>query len=143
MRRCAALVLLLVACAEEESPKECVQRFLRAVEEGDREQVYRLLAPSSQKQLAGIADKANTHTGGGRRLPPQDLFAVGQERPTAKIGELKVLEVKGDKARVQLKSLPKIKGAPSGVEKIEVLELVRIEGVWRILLPGRSTKNQR
>jgi len=143
LRRRAALsgiVALLaaalpVACHQEESPREAVLRFLRAVEEGDREQVYDLLAPESQKLLRSIADRANTHTGGGRRLTPQDLFAVGQERPAAKIGELKVLEVEGDRARVALESTTNEKHQGVGVVKAEVLELIRVENSWRIKLP--------
>lgn len=132
---CAALATLLGACASEESPKESVLRFLRAVEESDREQVYKLLAPESQRLLGEIAAKANIHTGGGRRLVPQDLFAVGQERPASKIGELKVLEVKGDRARVQLETPITTKQKGVAAVKGEVLELIRVDSVWRVKLP--------
>ena len=132
IRRAAPLALLLVlaACSpDDSSPDGAVKLFLRATAAGDTAKVYRLLAPESQKWLQQMADRATAQTGGRRRIRPEELLAASVDPPRLRLSRLRVAEVKGNRARVKLVDEAK--------KMHEMINLVRVEGRWRVLLPRR------
>jgi hypothetical protein len=132
-RALTAAVMLLAACGgEDRTPAGAVALFLRAIDEGNASEVYRMLAPSTQEELGKLQRLAGAQAGVGRRFKPEELLAVGQEPGWGdrrwKIGET---SINGDRARVRLLSAKK--------QAEDHLELVRVGDVWRVLLPPRVT----
>ena len=128
----AAVMLILAACGgEDRTPVGAATLFLRAIDEGNASEVYRMLAPSTQEALDKLQQLAGAQAGVGRRFKPEELLAVGQEPGWGerrwKIGET---SINGDRARVRLLSAKKTE---------DYLELVRVGGVWRVLLPPGVT----
>jgi len=122
------LLVVLAGCKQEAStPEAAVRAFVKAVEEGNRTEAYRLLAPASQQQLQTKANLANAQAGRGQHYKPSDLLAVGQEPPHEELNSIRTLRVEGDQAQVEI--------ATSRSQKREVLSLVRVEKAWRVLLP--------
>jgi hypothetical protein len=125
--------MLLAACGgEDRTPGGAVALFLRAIDEGNTSEVYRMLAPSTQEELGTLQRLAGAQAGVGRRFKPEELLAVGQEPGWGerrwKIGET---SINGDRARVRLLSAKK--------QTEDHLELVRVGDLWRVLLPPRVT----
>jgi len=132
-RRCAAGLLVLGllggGCGgKDRSPQGAVELFLRAIQEGDAAEVYRLLAPSSQRELQQKAQLAKAQAA-GRVVKPQELLAVGGDHHREEIGQIRVIDVEGERARVEIGDA-KIPGGPR-----EILMLERVEGRWRVVLP--------
>jgi hypothetical protein len=132
MRSALFVALALTACSgEDRTPEGAARLFLRAVEEGNATEVYRLLAPSTQEALGKLLQLAGAQAGGGRRFKPEELLAVGQEPGHGEVSEVLVASINGDRARVRLISAKK---------KVEdSVELVRVGAVWRVLLPPGVT----
>jgi hypothetical protein len=129
---CAAVTLFLAACSgEDRTPEGAAALFLRAIDEGNASEVHRLLAPATREALGRLQQLAGAQAGGARRFKPEDLLAVGQEPGWGerkwKIGDA---SVDGDRARVRVVSAKKAE---------DRLELVRVGGVWRVLLSPRAT----
>jgi hypothetical protein len=126
------VVLALLACeAESTDPEGVVRQFIGAVERGDEEEVIRLIDPASRNRLEEMARRANAHAGGGKRFRPRDFIAVGQEVPGVPLAGIKKIREGADRSEVELI------GEKGG--RREVLELLRVKGAWRVVLPsGRS-----
>lgn len=103
--------------------------MLQAARNGDRDTVYELLAPATQEALAREAKRATDLVGASTRFSPKDLVSVGSSEGVAAPTDLTVLEERGDHAVVEVVS-------PSGRSRVE---LVRVNGHWRIELPGYGT----
>ena len=132
--RSLSLAALLLAghasCdGEERSPEGAVRRLVRSVDEGNASEVYNLLAPESQRALIERARIANAQVGGGQRFKPEDLLALGHVPPRYDLGSVKLVRSTGDRATVQLTGK---RGAR------EDLELRKLDGRWRILLPAEK-----
>jgi hypothetical protein len=110
-------------------PEVSVREMLQAARNGDRDTVYELLAPSTQEALAREAMRATDLVGASTRFSPKDLVSVGSSEGVAAPTDLTVLEERGDHAVVEVVS-------PSGRSRVE---LVRVNGHWRIELPGYGT----
>jgi hypothetical protein len=131
----AALALLcaltLSGCDQEDrTPEGAVQLFLKAVESGETEGVYKLLAPRTHQRLEALAKLASAQTGGRRKLKPVDLLVTGmdQVRTKRQAVAVSVVKIEGDRAKVKL-----VGG--DGKQQQHVLELVRVGRRWRIVLP--------
>ncbi len=103
--------------------------MLQAARNGDRDTVYELLAPTTQEALAREAKRATDLVGASTRFAPKDLVSVGSSEGVAAPTDLTVLDERGDHAVVEVVS-------PSGRSRVE---LVRVNGHWRIELPGYGT----
>jgi hypothetical protein len=125
-----ALIQVGGGCAgKDRSPQGAVELFLRAIQEGDSAEVYRLLAPSSQRELEQRAQLAKAQAA-GRAVKPQELLAVGRDPYRyGEISQIRSLGVEGDRARVEIADARR-PGAPR-----ETLALERVEGRWRVVLP--------
>ncbi len=141
--RTAALLLLLglalgtSACSRpDRTPEGAVQLFRRAAYEGNVAAAYQLLSSSSRRELEERARLANAQAGAARPLKPEDLLALGREPSSREAPQVRVLDVQGDHARVELVVGGKgtVQGAVVTPQR-EVLELIREGGAWRIVLP--------
>jgi hypothetical protein len=142
--RAATLPALALLCAlalsgcdqKDRTPEGAVQLFLKAVESGETEAVYGLLAPRTHQRLEALAKLASAQTGGRRKLRPVDLLVTGmdQVRTKRQAVAVSVLVVEGDRAKV------KLVGGEGKQQR--VIELVRVDRRWRIVLPvpAASTK---
>ena len=131
-----ASVLLAVALAiavvgrgcdvREPGPERAVRSMIEASSAGDRRAVWRLLSPETQRRLEERAQRATDLVGSNLRYTALDLIAIGssEDRPTP--SEIEVIEQAGNRAVVEIRS-------SDGRAR---LELVRVDGQWRIDLPG-------
>jgi hypothetical protein len=124
-----ALSLLAGCSSEERTPDGTVRRLIQLIDEGNLSEVYRLLAPDSQRALIERARIANAQTGGGQRFKPEDLLAIGQVPARHDLGGVKTVREAGDSATVQLQSK---RGAR------EDLELRKVDGRWRVVMPAEK-----
>lgn len=128
LRLAVVLVPGAAACGgKDRTPEGAVELFVRAAQEGDAAEVYRLLAPRCQQELQRKARLANAQAA-GRRVNPEDLLATGREAPRYEVTQIRKLSVDGNRARVE------IADARKGAR--ESLELERVGEVWRVVLPS-------
>lgn len=131
----AASVLLAVALAiavvgrgcgvEQPGPEQAVRSLLAAASAGDRQAVWTLLSPQTQRRLEDRAQRATDLVGANLRYTALDLIAIGSSEDRPAPSEIDVVERTGDRAVVELRS-------SAGRAR---LELVRVDGHWRIDLP--------
>ena len=126
-----AACLLLSACGGDSTPVGTVKLFLKLSNNLNTEQkMYELLAPQTRLRMQQSARQASDQIGGHKgRLKPEDMFLLGLAAPPARVGEIKLLSKKGDRASVTISDR---KG-----KHTEAWHLVKEEGGWRIILPRR------
>jgi hypothetical protein len=126
---------LLGGCrGEDGTPEGTVRLFIRAAEESNAAEVYRLLAPGSREVLERQTQVANVQVGGGPRFRPEHLLAAGQALSRHEPSVVRVISVEGDKARVTVEDAKR--------QVKEVLDLVRVNGSWRVVMPVVSDAGQ-
>ncbi len=119
--------VLLFACAgEDRSPAGTMRHFIQAAEEGDLNEVYRMIDPASQKRLAQRARLANAQTGEGHRFKPTDLLIAGQMPSLLEIHKIQLLKLEGSRAQISIASY-------KGKEQ-QTWDMVQIGNEWRIVL---------
>lgn len=122
-----ALLALAGCSADNASPAGAVKAFRAAMASLEADKAYALLAPATQKQLKSQAGKATLQTGGRHQLKPEEMLLLGLLQPKRKVDKVEVVEEGETRARVKLTSGGK-------GEHSEELELVKVQGGWRILL---------
>lgn len=116
--------------SDDGSPDGAVKAFLQAAAFNDTEEVYRLLATETRRQLDSRAVWASRQTGGRRTLLPRELLLLGLSKPRYEVHRVELLEKKGDRARVRLVGAS-LRGK-SGTPASEILRLVREGRRWRL-----------
>jgi hypothetical protein len=106
-------------------PEAAVRDMIQAAKTGDRDLVFALLAPATRDRLAAEAKRATDLVGASQRYTAKDLISIGSSDGVADPTDITVLEEHGDRAVVELVS-------PAGRAR---LELMKLEGRWRIDLP--------
>jgi hypothetical protein len=107
-------------------PEVAVREMLQAAKTGDRDAVYALLAPATRSRLEAEAKRATDLVGAAIRYSPKDLISIGSSDSVAPPTDITVVEERGERAVVEVVS-------PAGRAR---MELVRVEGRWRIDLPS-------
>lgn len=135
----AALALLgAVACGDAagRTPEKAARAFLEAAADGQTEQLFALLAPTSRALLQQLANRATAEAGGQRRLKAQDLLVLGFGRPRLEVSGVALSYADRERAQVRLIS--------QGERGTELLDLQRVDGHWRVVLPqpAASLRNE-
>ncbi len=128
----SALAAMAVAAAvagrscrvTEPGPEVAVRDMVRAAKTGDREAVFELLGPATRARLEIEAKRATDLVGASVRYTAKDLISIGSSEGTG-LTDLTAIEENGDRAVVEVVS-------PAGRNRVD---LVRIDGRWRIELP--------
>ena len=129
----SALAAMAVAAAvagrscrvRDPGPEATVRDMLHAAKTGDLDTVIELLAPATRARLEVEAKRATDYVGAATRFAARDLVSVGTSETIAVPTTISVAEERGDHAVVRVVS-------PAGLARIE---LVRVEGLWRIEIP--------
>ncbi len=111
---------------EEQGPDSAVRSMLAAASAGDRTAFWALLSPDTQARLEDKAQRATELGGSNVRYDALDLISIGSTEEVAPPTEINVIERHGDRAVVEI---------VSGAGRAR-LDIVRIDGRWRIDLPG-------
>lgn len=106
-------------------PEVAVRQMLQAAKTGDREGVFRLLAPRTRERLELEAKRTTDLVGAATRYSAADLLSIGSSTGVAAPTDITVVEEFGDHAVVELVS-------PSGRAR---MQLVKARGAWLIDLP--------
>jgi hypothetical protein len=107
-------------------PDGAVRDMLQAAKTGDRKLVLDLLSPQTRARLEERARQATDLVGASIRYTALDLISIGSSEGVPPPTDLTVVEEQGDHAVVEVVS-------PGGRARVE---LVRIDGHWRIDLPA-------
>lgn len=127
-----AAVALAVAVAgrscgvDESGPIAAVREFATAANAGDRDAIYHLLGPETQRKLEIAARRATDLVGGARRYDALDLISISRSADAPAPKEFNLLERSESRAVVEVVSR-------SGER--DRLNVVKIDGQWRIELP--------
>ena len=113
----------------EPGPEAAVRGMIAAANQGDRKAVYAMLTPATQARLEEKAQRATELVGSNVRYTAIDLIAIGSAEDVPGPTEINVVERKGDHATVEVVS-------SAGRARLDV---IRIDGRWRIDLPGYGT----
>jgi hypothetical protein len=114
----------------EPGPEAAVRDFVQAAKTGDRDTVFALLSPATHARLEVEAKRATDYVGAAVRYSAKDLVSIGNFE-TAAPTDITVVEEHGDRAVVYIASV-------AGGARID---LVRVDGLWRIDLPGYGPIN--
>lgn len=106
-------------------PEAAVRAMLQAAKTGDRDAVFELLSPDTHARLEHEAKRATDLVGAAHRYTAKDLVSIGSSDGVPPPTDITVLEERGDRAIVEVVS-------PVGRSR---MELVKVEGRWRIHLP--------
>jgi hypothetical protein len=106
-------------------PEAAVRDMIQAAKTGDRDTVFALLTPATRDRLDAEAKRATDLVGASQRYAAKDLISIGASDGESDPSDITVLEEHGDRAVVELVS-------PAGRAR---LELLRVDGRWRIDLP--------
>lgn len=107
-------------------PDGAVRDMMQAAKTGDRRLVFELLTPRTRARLEERARHATDLVGASVRYTALDLISIGASDGVPPATDLTVVEEQGDRAVVEVVSA-------SGRARVE---LQRVEGRWRIDLPG-------
>ncbi|MEZ4401225.1 MAG: hypothetical protein R3B06_14460 [Kofleriaceae bacterium] len=110
-------------------PDAAVRELVQAARASDRKAVWRLLTPATQAALEERARQATDLVGSSTRYTALDLISLGASTDSPPPADIRVVMLSGDRAIVEV-------GGPGGGAPIE---LVRINGRWRIDLPAYRT----
>lgn len=108
-------------------PVATVRDFMHAAKAGDTDTVYELLSPSTHAKLEVEAKRATDDIGAAVRFTAKDLVSVGGSEGIASPTAITLVDESDDRARVLVVSA---NGDRSN------LELVRVDGLWRIDVPA-------
>jgi len=108
----------------EPGPEVTVRDLLQAIKTGDVDTAYQLLSPGTRARLDVEAKRATDYVGAAVRYTAKDLVSISSF-DNAEPSDITVVEEHGDRAVVYVASV-------SGGGRIE---LVRVDGAWRIDLP--------
>lgn len=130
----SALAAMAVAAAvagrscrvAQPGPEVTVRDMLHAARTGDVDTIYELLSPATRTRLEHEARRATDYVGAAIRYAPKDLISVGNPDGVELPTDLTVVEEHGDHAVVLVVSA-------AGRARVE---LVRVDGAWRIELPA-------
>ena len=132
-----AMPVLLASCVlasckgpQATSPEGAARAFVRAVASGNGKKIFGLLTPATQKQLTKAAQLASAQAGSRQRVKPHELLAASLAKPKYKLFSVKVVEEKGDRARVKL--------SDADEKHSETWSMVKVAGTWRIELPHNA-----
>jgi hypothetical protein len=140
-RNAAAAVSVLAAVAlaiavvgrgcrvDEPGPDAAVRGMIAASNAGDKHSVFALLTPATQARLEEGAQQATLLVGANVRYTALDLIAIGSAEDVPAPTEVNVIARSKDRATVEIVST-------SGRAQ---LELQKVDGRWRIDLPGYGT----
>ena len=106
-------------------PEAAVRDMIQAAKTGDRDTVFALLTPATRDRLDAEARRATDLVGASQRYTAKDLISIGSSEGVADPTDITVVEEHGERAVVEIVS-------PAGRAR---LELVKLEGRWRIDLP--------
>jgi hypothetical protein len=112
-------------------PDVTVRDLLQAARTGDRDLVFELLAPATHMRLEAQAKRATDLVGAATRYTAKDLISIGASDASATPTHITVIEERGDFAVVEVVSA-------AGRAR---LQLVRIEGRWRVDLPDYGAEH--
>lgn len=107
-------------------PDAAVRAMIQAARAGDRKAVWRLLSPDTQHALEAKARQATDLVGASTRYGALDLISVGASDDVPPPTDIHVKSNDGSHAVVEI-------GGPTGRAEIE---LVRVDGRWRVDLPA-------
>lgn len=116
---------------EDDLPEGTVRAFAAAARAHDRDALYELLGPATRARLESAARRA-TELVGGQRFAPQDLIRSDLDR----LGPVRVLRVEQDGARAVVEVADEL-------DQPAAIELVKVDGHWRIELPAYVTPETR
>jgi hypothetical protein len=121
-----AIAVLGRGCrVDDPGPDAAVHDLITAARANDRKAVFELLSPETQRKLEERAQGATSLVGASVRYSAFDLISIGSFDDQPSPTELRVVELYGDKATVELESA-------SGKAR---LSLIKVDGRWRIDLP--------
>lgn len=112
--------------AGESSPESAVRAMMTAAKADDRHAVFDLLTPETQDRLTERARQATDLVGAGTRYTAYDLISIGGAGDLPAPTDITTIDEHGSYATVEIVS-------PAGRSR---LGLVRIDGRWRVDLPG-------
>ena len=112
-------------------PEAAVRDMLQAAKTGDRDTVFDMLTPRTIARLEVEARRATDLVGASTRYTAKDLVSIGSSENIAPPTDITVIEERGDRAVVEVVS-------PAGRSRIE---LVKIEGRWKIDIPDYGRVN--
>ena len=129
----SALAAMAVAAAvagrscrvRDPGPEATVRDMLHAAKAGDLDTVFELLSPTTRARLEAEAKRATDYVGAATRFTAKDLVSIGNSETIATPTTVSVAEERGDHAVVRVVS-------STGLAQIE---LVRVDGLWRIEIP--------
>lgn len=124
----AAAVLGRGCGVAEPGPDAAVKSLVQAARAGDRRAVWRLLSPATQAALEERARKATDLVGSSTRYTALDLISIGSSDDVPPPTDVRVVWREGDRAVVQIDG-----PAP------DQIDVVRVDGRWRIDLPAYHT----
>jgi hypothetical protein len=106
-------------------PESAVRNFVQAARAGDRNAVWQLLSPATQQVLEREAMQATDLVGSSTRYRALDLISIGSSDDVAAPSRFAVTSKTADRATVEV----------AGAAGLSAVELVRVNGRWRIDLP--------
>lgn len=109
----------------EPGPEITVRDMLQAAKTGDVDTVYELLSPRTRSRIEIEAKRATDYVGAATRFAPKDLISIATIE-AAETPLITVVEEQSDRAVVLVVS-------EAGRAHVD---LVRVDGVWRIDLPA-------
>ncbi len=107
-------------------PEVAVRDLLQAIKTNDVDTAFALLSPSTRGRMDVEAKRATDYVGAAVRYSAKDLISISSFGDSPIPNDITVVEEHGDRAVVYVASA-------SGGGRIE---LVRVEGLWRIDLPS-------
>ena len=111
-------------------PEATVRSLVQAARAGDRKAVWRLLSPETQERLEQQAKHATEQVASQTRYTALDMISIGSSEDVPPPSDIKVTWREGDDAIVEV-------SGPAGNAK---LPLRRIDGRWRVHLPGPTVR---
>jgi hypothetical protein len=119
-------VLLLAACsAGTRSPVGAVRALAEASTDGDRDEVWRLLGPTTRARLESDARRA-AELSGRRNVAPEQMLAVGWFPPRFRVADMREVERTRERATVEV-------WGKDGER--ELVHCVRVNREWKVELP--------
>lgn len=115
---------------DNSSPQAAVRDFSAAANAGDRDAVYRMLGPETQRRLDIAAQRATDLVGGSRRYHALDMISIGRSSDTLPPKDFILRDRTDNRATVE------IVGASGERAQVQVIE---VDGRWRIELPTYNT----
>jgi hypothetical protein len=120
----------------EPGPEDSVHNLIAAIKADDVDTVLELLSPATRSRLEDEARRATDYVGAATRFAARDLISLSSAQVNAQTSwpsELVVVEQGADRAKVLVVS----------EHDRAHIELVRVDGLWRIDLPDYPPRIER